>query len=199
MLLMRHVLEELKDLPSVKLDATPAGREVYLRLGFKDEYILTRWLCDQPAIAERNFSDVRPMTGNDVQAVLDLDRQVFGAERSELVDYFRREQPAFARVLIKENQLAGYCLGRKGFSYYSIGPVVAPDVADARKLISSVMTQVRDVLIIIDVPQQHEGLAEWLAGAGFRKQRDLIRMYYGSNEWPGMPEIQFSILGPAFG
>jgi hypothetical protein len=102
-------------------------------------------------------------------------------------------------VLIKENKVAGYCLGRKGFSYRSIGPVVAADTAEASKLVSAVMADARDALIIIDVPQQHKNLAEWLSGAGFKKQRDLVRMYRGSNEWPGVPEIQFSILGPAFG
>jgi predicted N-acetyltransferase YhbS len=199
MLLMQHILEELKDLRSVKLDATPAGREVYLRLGFKDEYILTRWLCDQSLILGENHDNVRAMTEDDLQAVLDLDRKVFGAERSELIKHFWREQPGFARVLIKENKVVGYTFGRKGFSYYSIGPVVATGTSDAQKLIATVMSQAHDMLMIIDVPQQHEALAQWLSEVGFKKQRDLIRMYRGSNEWPGMLENQFSILGPAFG
>jgi ribosomal protein S18 acetylase RimI-like enzyme len=199
MLLMQHVLDVLKDLRSVKLDATPAGREVYTRIGFQDEYILTRWLCDQPVVVEENREDVRSMTEDDLQAVLEIDQKVFGAQRNELIKHFWRDQPSFALVLIKENKIAGYSLGRRGFSYYSIGPVVAPDADGAQQLIAGVISEACDMLIIIDVPQQHEALAQWLSAVGFRRQRDLIRMYHGSNEWPGMPENQFSILGPAFG
>lgn len=199
LLLMQHVLEELKDVSSVKLDATPAGREVYLKLGFRDEYTLTRWLLDKSSVSETTISDVRLMTDDDLPVVLQIDQKIFGADRTGLIKHFRQAEPSFARVLTKENKVTGYCLGRKGFSYYSIGPVVAADAADASKLISAVMSYAHDALIIIDVPQQHESLAQWLSDGGFKKQRDLIRMYRGSNEWPGTPEIQFSILGPAFG
>src|SRR4051794_7907903 len=41
-LLLQNILEKLKSFRSIKLDATPAGREVYKRFGFKDEYSITR-------------------------------------------------------------------------------------------------------------------------------------------------------------
>lgn len=199
MLLMRHVLNELKDLRSIKLDATPAGREVYVRLGFEEEYVLTRWICDRSIDATQTSPNTRMMKEDDLTRVLAIDKKVFGADRRELIQHFLNDEPRFAHVLIKDGQLVGYCLGRKGFNYYSVGPVVAPGANDAQQLISAAMARARDKLLIIDVPQQHEELALWLQKAGFRQQRDLIRMYLGTNESPGVPQMQFSILGPAFG
>src|SRR6478672_1599886 len=40
--LLREALHVLEHIDTVKLDATPAGREVYLKLGFVDEYMLSR-------------------------------------------------------------------------------------------------------------------------------------------------------------
>jgi ribosomal protein S18 acetylase RimI-like enzyme len=40
--LLREALEILQKEETVKLDATPAGREVYLKLNFADEYPLSR-------------------------------------------------------------------------------------------------------------------------------------------------------------
>src|SRR5690349_4279254 len=40
--LLREALRVLENMDTIKLDATPAGREVYLKLGFVDEYMLSR-------------------------------------------------------------------------------------------------------------------------------------------------------------
>src|ERR1043165_4750237 len=62
--LMQHSIEILQSagVKSIKLDATPAGREVYLRIGFKDEYTLTRFQNDNakeqaPGAAMRLFKN----------------------------------------------------------------------------------------------------------------------------------------------
>src|SRR5690349_11093844 len=40
--LLLEALRVLVNMDTIKLDATPAGREVYLKLGFVDEYMLSR-------------------------------------------------------------------------------------------------------------------------------------------------------------
>src|SRR3954465_3999251 len=58
--LMQHSIEILQTagVKSIKLDATPAGREVYLRMGFKDEYTLTRYEHD--SATPKSMSCIRP-------------------------------------------------------------------------------------------------------------------------------------------
>lgn len=48
--LLLEALDILKQEETIKLDATPAGREVYIKLGFVDEYPLSRMLATAPAL-----------------------------------------------------------------------------------------------------------------------------------------------------
>src|SRR5450631_811196 len=49
--LLKEALLILRNLPTVKLDATPAGREVYLKLNFVEEYRLSRMVANPPFAA----------------------------------------------------------------------------------------------------------------------------------------------------
>ena len=40
--LLTNILEKLLSCKSIKLDATPAGQQVYTKFGFRDEYPITR-------------------------------------------------------------------------------------------------------------------------------------------------------------
>ncbi|MBK8884959.1 MAG: GNAT family N-acetyltransferase [Bacteroidales bacterium] len=44
-MLLESIIERLNDVPSVKLDATPAGEPLYRKLGFADEYKIFRMTC----------------------------------------------------------------------------------------------------------------------------------------------------------
>ena len=50
--LMRWAVESLRGVPCVGLDATPAGREVYRRLGFRDVWGFRRWAMPEALPAE---------------------------------------------------------------------------------------------------------------------------------------------------
>ena len=73
-----RVLDEVR---CVRLDATPAGKAVYDRYGFRDEYPLVRMRADQVALAVA-AGGVRRLEARDVEAVERLDRAVFGAKRT---------------------------------------------------------------------------------------------------------------------
>ena len=49
--LLRKAVEHLDEIGigTMKLDATPAGRPIYRKLGFEDEYEIERWLLKRPA------------------------------------------------------------------------------------------------------------------------------------------------------
>jgi hypothetical protein len=52
---------------------------------------------------------------------------------------------------------------------------------------------------VIDASLHDGEWGQWLESTGFRAQRPFIRMFYGENSYPGLPEQQFAILGPEFG
>ena len=64
-MLLENVLEKLKPCRSIKLDATSAGREVYKKFGFKDEYSITRMTCSSIKSSfendENDFCPINPI------------------------------------------------------------------------------------------------------------------------------------------
>jgi len=184
---------------AIKLDATPAGREVYLKLDFQDEYPLSRLLCPSVNVASLIRSSARLITSNDIPNLLQIDEVVFGAKRKEVIEFTAKGAPEYAIVMEDAKTIKGYCLGRHGHHYSQIGPVIADDCSTAKRLISAALLNCLDQPVIIDVPGHTREWLEWLAHVGFIEQRKLIRMFLGTNAWSGKVEKQFAILGPELG
>ena len=197
-MLMSNALEILQAQETVRLDATPVGREVYLKMGFVDEYPLHRM---HATIAENEWLDspARPMQREDLAKLRDLDFNVFGANRVQLLEWLRADAPEYAWVVDGPSGIAGYCLGRHGYSFEHLGPVIAPDLTTTQHLVSACLRHQIGKPFLVDATPHNTSWIPWLNSLGFTEQRLLMRMYRGANRYPGEPENQFSILGPEFG
>ncbi len=183
---------------TIKLDATPAGREVYLKLNFTDEYPISRMKLDSPV--EKDIPlDARPILSGDMPAIFELDQQVFGADRRSILEWSLNGAPQFAFVVEQHGRVEGFCFGRLGYNFNHIGPIVSRDVNVAIQLISVALQQSKNKPVIIDVLEHSSEWTTYVSSLGFLKMRPLIRMFRGSNTFPGIPENQFAILGPEFG
>jgi len=195
--LLKEALQTLHNQETIKLDATPAGREVYLKLNFVDEYRLSR--MSTISAAGRLKSTARSLRKNDLPAVVKFDREIFGADRQPLLEWILEGAPQFAFLVEEKNEIQGYCLGRYGYNFTQIGPVIARNSGIAINLVSAALKNCIGCPVILDVLHFEPEWIEWLTSIGFAEQRPLLRMYRGSNKFPGLPEKQFSILGPEFG
>ena len=196
--LMRQAMEILRDVETVRLDATPAGREVYRKLDFIDEYHLHRLeavVSGDGLVA----STARLLTPADWPAISAMDRRVFGADRRTVLEWLHADAPHYAWVVDGANGLRGYCLGRHGYNFEHLGPVVADDLATAQQLVSACLRDHAGKTFLLDAAPHNAEWLRWLGLLGFTEQRPFIRMYRGSNRYPGLPEHQFAILGPEFG
>src|SRR4029450_3279468 len=86
-----------------------------------------------PTSGEEDESPVRPLASADFDSVLTLDREVFGADRGELLRAAAARASAF--VGVRDAVLSGYCFGRDGARSRQIGPVVASDLDLASSLV----------------------------------------------------------------
>jgi GNAT superfamily N-acetyltransferase len=198
--LMAEGLDVLKDMPSIRLDATPAGHVVYQKLDFVEEYRLSRMetvVSGAGLTLRRN--PARPMTKDDLPAVAIFDRHVFGADRRLTLEWMFDGAPEYAWIIEQRGQIAGYMFGRRGFNFEHMGPVVAHDQQTARSLVSACLNHPAGKSFIIDASHCETGWRSWLESVGFREQRPFIRMFYRDNPYPGLPPKQFGILGPEFG
>jgi GNAT superfamily N-acetyltransferase len=134
--LLQKGIELLEGIGCARLDATPAGHGLYLKLGFKDEYGLARMqrLPGVAAPASTPTPDARAMTSRDLPKVAAFDREVFGADRSAMLSWLLAGAPEYARVIERAGELRAYSFGRHGHDFEHLGPVVARDLVAARQL-----------------------------------------------------------------
>jgi GNAT superfamily N-acetyltransferase len=183
------------------LDATPEGRQVYLRLGFQDVYRLTRFVAQAPKpvpAAPPAGATIRPMLASDLPAVAAYDRGPFGAGRATILADLQRRMPAAAFLAEKGGRLHGFALARDGRRCAQIGPVVAEDAATATALTMAALAGIEGP-VCIDAGDQHTELAESLKAAGFAPLLPFIRMIHGRSEPYDDPARIFVIGGPELG
>jgi GNAT superfamily N-acetyltransferase len=196
--LLERCIDRLRDARMVPvLDATPAGREVYKPLGFRDGWLIQRWR----RIGDGNLpvaNEVRQMQGSDWPRVLALDAAAFGCDRSPLLERLRDRSRGFACVLEQRGRLQGFLLGREGRVATQLGPIVAEDEASAAALAAHALQRLA-APVIVDALQRHAAFARWLAQHGFERERPYTRMALGRDELFGDPQRTIAIAGPELG
>ncbi len=171
------------------LDATPAGAEVYARLGFRPVGNVMRWrgtstaggtAVPKPAVAAR---------------VRDLDRSAFGADRGAVLDDLSA-RPAPVAALATDG--GGYLLSRTGRTATQLGPLVARDATTAVTLLAQGLDGLAGT-VVVDVPEQATAVADRLAARGFAPERPFVRLALRRDAIAGTPRLVHAIAGPELG
>jgi len=180
------------------LDATEFGRPIYLPLGFRDVFALSRWSSRQGARPLRPPPRIglRAATASDLARIARYDEARSGFTRAAmLADLFARA-PALAHVAECGNgRLAGYVLGRDGYRATHIGPIVAEDAAIGMALLGSAAARATGG-IIADVPDHHHSIGRWLEAEGASASRRFMRMLRGTAPAVEDGRYVFALAGP---
>jgi GNAT superfamily N-acetyltransferase len=198
--LMRQCIDELAARDIVAgLDATPAGREVYLRLGFEDIYALTRFQAD--AIHRRPVAPSSPIQRIDkalLPAICRHDAQIFGEDRQAFLSALIQRKPTLAHAVTQGDRIAGFVFGRDGRRWTHVGPLVADNAGIAIELLDAATAEIAGP-VLIDVPDHHPEVQAWLQERGFMVQRGYVRMLRGRSTPIDDPGRVMAIAGPEFG
>jgi GNAT superfamily N-acetyltransferase len=202
--LLRYCVNRLLDRQLVPvLDATPAGRAVYLGLGFQDCWSMRRLVLHRP-VRPRDRSErggdarVRPLQAGDWPGLFAYDRAVFGGDREALLRRLADRLPRAALVAERSGRLVGFLLGRDGRVMTQLGPLAAEDERTAEALLCHALLAQPSPLAI-DLADRHERLGRWLIERGFAVERPLTRMVHGRNGAFDDPARLFAVAGPEFG
>jgi GNAT superfamily N-acetyltransferase len=200
--LLRRTIDEVRDAGRIAgLDATELGRPVYLPLGFRDLYTISRLRIETPAPAASTPAGctIRPLVAADLPALAAFDAPRSGMRRSHVLAYLFREAPERALIAEAGGGIVGFVLGRPGRIAFQVGPVVADDEAIAMALVSAALTHL-DGPAMIDVPDAHADLRAWLDRHGAVRERGFTRMTLGAPP-PGLtnPRAVFALAGPELG
>ena len=200
-LLLEDAFEKLKRYPSVKLDATAQGQQVYTKFGFKDEYRIARMVnttIKKNAIPDGNALPEQ-IRAKHIPEIIALDEIVFGANRMPLIEMLIKTYPHKAWLLLQNNEVTGFALGRDGSKHHHIGPLIAQTQSDANVLMLHALNQLTGKPVVVDVLCNKEELIHSLNAIGFSEQRYFTRMYKAENPFPGTVSKLYSICGPEFG
>jgi GNAT superfamily N-acetyltransferase len=196
--LLKRCIAEVQESGAVAgLDATEQGRPIYLPLGFRDLYKISRWHLDAVKDPPSSIT-LRPLAPSDLPAVIAHDCALSGMDRPALLTHLAGRQPNAAWVAESAGRLTGYVMGREGRAASSIGPVVADGEATGLALIAKAAASIPGPFII-DVPDAHAEIRRWLEQQGAVSPRGYMRMTLGSAPGLDDPSHLFALAGPELG
>lgn len=190
---IRHLDE--RGVPCIRLDATPLGRPIYEKSGFVDEYEVQRWVLqrEEPTVVPPRAA------GDDLMGVLELDREVFGADRGDLLRSVAATAPELVHLVRDGDGISGYALGRRGARADHLGPWVAQDEATAAALLDDFLARSARDAVFVDAVAPNPWALALLEARGFEFTRTLTRMVRGNPAPPNRTDLMGAILGPEFG
>jgi ribosomal protein S18 acetylase RimI-like enzyme len=182
--LMTHLLEHAGPGP-VYLYATENGRPLYERVGFATIDAMTTYVGRfDPSDGATGAPASRAARDEDLPAIVALDAEAFGADRSDLVSRL----PAFCeqlRVLERNGSITGYGGAWRNIETVVIGPVIAVDAPGAAALIGDLAAGAKGARVRLDVDHRNAELRTWATAHGVAPGFDTSLMVHGGRELPG--------------
>lgn len=200
--MMTHALAFLdgQGVSTVRLDATPMGQPLYEKLGFVEEYRLTRY--DGVLAPPRLPSDSRLRRVQDdevfaLDPIIDLDRQVTATNRRKLLTRLCLANPGAVRWVESGETLRGYMTVRPGANAVQLGPCIA-DAEAGPLLLADAWERFVGRRGFIDVPTENAPAVRLAESMGLKPQRSLVRMTRGVRVKEDIPRLWAS-SGPELG
>ncbi|MET9656115.1 GNAT family N-acetyltransferase [Streptomyces sp. NPDC006510] len=181
--LMHHVIADSGGAP-LSLYATAAGQPLYEQLGFSVVGRAQRVTGFFRPTGDRSSAvTVRPATAEDLQAMVRLDSDVFGTDRTHVL----ARLPAYAdhiRVAQDGGRLIGYAAAWPSDRTHVVGPLIARDTATAQALVTS-LAEATDLPLRADIDARHTELLDWFEECGLRPGTATTVMTHGAPDLPG--------------
>jgi GNAT superfamily N-acetyltransferase len=206
---MEHALRVAGEGTAVSLYATGAGRPLYEKLGFKPvrrsvafrgrfrggPHTRNSGKSEARAGTPESPGNVRVATEADLSAILTLDRAAYGADRERILTRL----PAFAdRIVVLEASegIVGYAAAWRTEAFTVIGPLMAPDGAAARHLVTELAAH-STVPVRLDLDPDRSELPGWARACGLLPTERTVVMTHGDLAPHGVPEGLFTPISVA--
>jgi GNAT superfamily N-acetyltransferase len=197
--LMEHTLGVAGAGATVTLFATDMGRPLYEKLGFKP---VRRNVCfvgkfKPSRVTAAHAGTVRAATAADLPAILAADRAAFGGDRGHLLGRLPGFADAMAVLDDPADGITGHAAAwRNHVTSTVIGPLVAPDVEAAKRLVGHLAAKV-STPIRLDLDPDRPELPAWANAHGLEPVGSTLVMAHGEIVPRGMPERLFTPISVA--
>ena len=151
--LMKHAIHYLKTrgVETIRLDAAPKAIPLYKRLGFKEEYDSLRLIGTGKKM---NCQKVSKMKSEDLESVVHLDTQFFGANRERILRRVYKDFSDLCFVSFTDGKLVGYLMAKRGLDIIKVGPWICDlkHTEVAEELLKAVLNEVHEMNVWVGVP-----------------------------------------------
>ncbi|MEI2301947.1 GNAT family N-acetyltransferase [Ensifer sp. MJa1] len=192
--LMDAALDLAADRP-LRLVATAEGMPLYEKLGFE----MTGAVLQHQGIAKEMAAPAvaEATVAADIEAIAELDRLAFGADRGALIAYLA-EVGEFA-VIRRDGRVSGFAALRAFGRGEVVGPIVAGNLNDAKALVQHFIAVKTGRFLRVDTTAD-TGLSPWLAEYGLAHVGGGIAMMKPPVHRAVDPAaITFALANQAFG
>ena len=198
-MMLKKLMEILKNCHTLRLYATKAGSYVYEKLGFRTYATLHKFGADGYRCLPACDRRVVPLRKEDLEEITALDSRSFGVERGALLSYFYECHPELSFKIMDGSAITGFTIGRIGPISRQASVLTAANEEDALSLFDAVARygepSPRVLLIAFDSQTR---LIELMAAKGILPLTELVAMDYGE-PGPLPAENYYGVLGGDFG
>ncbi|MCX8151283.1 MAG: GNAT family N-acetyltransferase [Candidatus Bathyarchaeota archaeon] len=181
--LLNHAISYLqnKGATLIGLYAYPHLQHFYEKMGFKPdkEFVVLK----AKTIFIKENTRLNQADAEDLQKIVEFDRQYFGAARRKVLEQIFLRNQNFLCVTQENNKIIGYAAAKIANSTAEVGPLVCikkrPE--EAAILLKAVLSKLNGAEGIMYLPATQEALIETAASAGFQEEFRLLRMFLGSH------------------
>ena len=180
---------------SLRLTATAEGLPLYRKLGFVETGTVVQHQGIVGPVAAPDHTEAA--TPADITAIAELDRAAYGADRRNLIaELDRRGQFA---VIRRDGRVSAFAALRAFGRGEVVGPVVAPELADAPALIAHFASRRTGAFLRVDTTEE-TGLGPRLTELGLAHVGGGIAMARPDDIGRGAPGVTtFALVNQAFG
>jgi len=177
--LLKHAVKFLQKrevVKTIRLDATPAGRRIYEKLGFVPEYGLARYEGIAPS--GRSKPVVTKAIPEIFTSIIEFDKRMTGTNRAKMLSRLFEEFPENFRVHSSGGKIEGFITMRPGANAIQIGPCIATTNAGTL-LLRDALNRAAPKPVFIDIPTDNIEAVKIAESSGLKIQRYFTRMYLG--------------------
>jgi ribosomal protein S18 acetylase RimI-like enzyme len=198
--LLEHAINHLRcqRAKTIYLDGVPKAVPLYERYGFRK---VCRSLRYSGKVNAKPHPSVRSMRAQELPAVCTLDRQEYGADRSDFIAYRLQQYPDLSKVMADGEKVSGFILGRRGEGWVAAGPwVVSSDASQPEFLLESLAREAGEQPITLGILECNRRGVEMIRSLGLEARPEPPwRMALGPFENLGASQACLAIGSPAKG
>lgn len=186
---------------TILLDASDAGKPLYLQLGFVIEDTVSIWHAQDTlssSMPQSGAIAIQPFQESDLREIITFDTARYGAPRDRVIEAFIKDDLARVNVARdRDGAIQGYLVVQA--EIHTVGPWLAATPDAARALIEDALALRGALIEGVITPDANRHAGEILRSLGFAPTRTLAHMRLGAPLSPSRRQVVYGQINLALG